>query len=197
MTTPMIESNNLSPKFFSLNVFSRSQWATKCLAIYAINESQSNLGLGQLETKIRLQQQECRPRPRVSYLPHMCDLRFRSISVRIMSNSAAECGSHEVGDKLSDLAETNYRNIMPIWGAISTKAISYRDRYKSITINASSKIGKQFLIHDRNIALHCGTIKDGVPLIMTFSHAEATDPDKWPEDLRIRQFPDCYNKITE
>ena len=32
--------------------------------------------------------------------------------------------------------------------------------------------------------------KDGAPLFRTFSHAEAADPDRWPEDVRVRQFPE-------
>ena len=31
--------------------------------------------------------------------------------------------------------------------------------------------------------------KDGAPLFRIFSHADAADPEKWPEDLRVRNFP--------
>lgn len=31
--------------------------------------------------------------------------------------------------------------------------------------------------------------KDGAPLLRTFSHADAANPEKWPEDIRIQEFP--------
>ena len=32
--------------------------------------------------------------------------------------------------------------------------------------------------------------QDGAPLLRTFNHVEAADPVNWPEDIRIREFPD-------
>ena len=31
--------------------------------------------------------------------------------------------------------------------------------------------------------------KDGAPLLRTFSHADAADPEKWPSDIRVQEFP--------
>lgn len=32
--------------------------------------------------------------------------------------------------------------------------------------------------------------EDGAPLLRTFSHADAANPEKWPSDLRIQEFPE-------